>query len=225
MRQTRKLALGLLAVALATACTDNGVFNPLNNASGTYTLTVYQGRSIPATFTTFIVTGGTLVLSNNGNFSETNNFSDRSTGQASQFVSQGTWTLNGNQLSLFAPRRMKERSRRSAPFSLSSTGKSTPYRLGSPIFERTDTMGILAWIVVGLVAGVLASLVMGGTGYGIIGDIVIGIVGAFIGGWLFNALGISQPFGGMGGTIFVAFIGAVVLLLILRVIRGSMRRV
>ena len=103
MRQTRKLALGLLAVALATACTDNGVFNPLNNASGTYTLTVSQGRTIPATFTTFVVTGGTLVLSNNGNFSETNNFSDRSTGQASQFVSQGTWTLNGDQLSLFAP--------------------------------------------------------------------------------------------------------------------------
>ena len=69
-------------------------------------------------------------------------------------------------------------------------------------------MGILAWIVVGLVAGVLASLVMGGTGYGIIGDIVIGIVGAFIGGWLFSVLGISTPMGGMGGTIFVAFIGA-----------------
>jgi uncharacterized membrane protein YeaQ/YmgE (transglycosylase-associated protein family) len=86
-------------------------------------------------------------------------------------------------------------------------------------------MGILAWIVVGLVAGVLASLVMGGTGYGIVGDIVIGIVGAFIGGWLFSALGISSPFGGMGGTIFVAFCGAVVLLLILRVIRGSTRRI
>jgi len=85
-------------------------------------------------------------------------------------------------------------------------------------------MGILAWIVVGLVAGVLASLVMGG-GYGIIGDIVIGIVGAFIGGWLFRSLGISTPFGGMGGTIFVAFIGAVVLLLILRLIRGSTRRI
>jgi uncharacterized membrane protein YeaQ/YmgE (transglycosylase-associated protein family) len=86
-------------------------------------------------------------------------------------------------------------------------------------------MGILAWIVVGLVAGVLASLVMGGTGYGIIGDIVIGICGAFIGGWLFTRLGISNPFGGMGGTIFVAFIGAIVLLLILRLIRGSTRRI
>jgi uncharacterized membrane protein YeaQ/YmgE (transglycosylase-associated protein family) len=86
-------------------------------------------------------------------------------------------------------------------------------------------VSILAWVVVGLVAGVLASLVMGGTGYGIIGDIVIGIVGAFVGGWLFTALGISAPFGGMGGTIFVAFIGAVVLLLILRLIRRSTTRV
>ncbi|HEX2692867.1 MAG TPA: GlsB/YeaQ/YmgE family stress response membrane protein [Gemmatimonadaceae bacterium] len=83
-------------------------------------------------------------------------------------------------------------------------------------------MSILAWIVVGLVAGVLASLVMGGAGYGIIGDIVVGIVGAFVGGWLFNAVGIQTPFG-MGGTIFVAFIGAVVLLLILRLIHRSTR--
>jgi uncharacterized membrane protein YeaQ/YmgE (transglycosylase-associated protein family) len=86
-------------------------------------------------------------------------------------------------------------------------------------------MGIVAWIVVGLVAGVLASLVMGGTGYGIIGDIIIGIVGAFVGGWLFQTLGISTPFGGMGGTIFVAFIGAIVLLFILRLIRSSTRKV
>jgi uncharacterized membrane protein YeaQ/YmgE (transglycosylase-associated protein family) len=48
---------------------------------------------------------------------------------------------------------------------------------------------------------------------------VIGIIGAFIGGWLFTTLGIATPLGGMGGTIFVAFIGAVVLLLVLRLIR------
>lgn len=77
--------------------------------------------------------------------------------------------------------------------------------------------GLLAWIVVGLVAGVLATLVMGG-GYGIIGDIVIGIVGAFIGGWLFSVLGVSSPMGGMGGQIFVAFVGALVLILLLRLI-------
>ena len=85
-------------------------------------------------------------------------------------------------------------------------------------------MDIISWIVVGLVAGVLASLVMGGTGYGIIGDIVIGIIGAFVGGWLFGALGIAKPISGIGGTIFVAFIGAVVLLFVLRLIRGSTRK-
>ena len=85
-------------------------------------------------------------------------------------------------------------------------------------------MSILTWLIVGLIAGVLASLVMGGTGYGIIGDIIIGIVGAFIGGWLFSELGVSSPFGGLPGTIFVAFVGAVVLLFVLRLIRGGTRR-
>ena len=86
-------------------------------------------------------------------------------------------------------------------------------------------MDLLTWIIVGLVAGVLASLVMGGTGYGIIGDIIIGIVGAFVGGWLFRSLGVASPMGGLAGVIFVAFIGAVVLLFIIRLIRGSTRRV
>jgi len=80
---------------------------------------------------------------------------------------------------------------------------------------------ILTWIIVGLVAGVLASLVMGGSGYGLIGDIIIGIVGAFVGGWIFRTLGAGTPFGGLAGVIFVAFIGAVVLLFVLRLIRRS----
>ncbi|MFN2316445.1 MAG: GlsB/YeaQ/YmgE family stress response membrane protein [Gemmatimonadales bacterium] len=80
-------------------------------------------------------------------------------------------------------------------------------------------MDLLTLIIVGLVAGLLASFAVGGVGYGLLGDIVIGIIGAFLGSWLFGALGIAVPFGGLGGTIFVAFIGAVVLLLILRVIR------
>jgi uncharacterized membrane protein YeaQ/YmgE (transglycosylase-associated protein family) len=79
-------------------------------------------------------------------------------------------------------------------------------------------MDILTWIIVGLVAGVLASLVVGG-GYGIVGDIIIGIVGAFIGGWIFRQMGWHTPFGGLAGTIFIAFIGAVVLILLLRLIR------
>jgi uncharacterized membrane protein YeaQ/YmgE (transglycosylase-associated protein family) len=80
-------------------------------------------------------------------------------------------------------------------------------------------MDLLTWLIVGLVAGLLASFVMGGTGLGLIGDIIIGILGAFVGGWLFRTLGVHTPFSGMAGTIFVAFIGAVVLLFIIRLVR------
>jgi uncharacterized membrane protein YeaQ/YmgE (transglycosylase-associated protein family) len=88
------------------------------------------------------------------------------------------------------------------------------------------TLGtILVWLVIGLIAGWLASAVVGG-GYGLVGDIIVGIVGAFIGGLLFNALGVSSPFAGLAGTIFVAFIGAMVLLLVLRLLRrGTVRHV
>ena len=82
-------------------------------------------------------------------------------------------------------------------------------------------MDLLTLIVVGLIAGLLASLVVGGTGFGLLGDIVIGIIGAFLGSWLFRELNIRVPFSGLGGTIFVAFIGAVVLLLVLRIFRRS----
>jgi uncharacterized membrane protein YeaQ/YmgE (transglycosylase-associated protein family) len=78
----------------------------------------------------------------------------------------------------------------------------------------------LLWLVVGLIAGWLASAVVGG-GFGLLGDIVVGIVGAFVGGLIFRALGVGTPFGGLAGTIFVAFIGAIVLLLALRLIRRA----
>jgi uncharacterized membrane protein YeaQ/YmgE (transglycosylase-associated protein family) len=80
-------------------------------------------------------------------------------------------------------------------------------------------MDLLTWIIVGLIAGVLASLLVGSAG-GIIIDIVIGVVGAFVGGWIFHAAGWHAPFAGIAGTISVAFVGAVVLLLVLHLIRG-----
>jgi uncharacterized membrane protein YeaQ/YmgE (transglycosylase-associated protein family) len=80
-------------------------------------------------------------------------------------------------------------------------------------------MDIVTWLIVGLIAGVLASLLVG-SGGGILIDIVIGVVGAFIGGWLFSAAGWRVPFGGLAGTIFVAFIGSVILLAVLHLIRG-----
>jgi len=84
---------------------------------------------------------------------------------------------------------------------------------------------LLTVLIVGLIAGILASFVMGGIGYGLIGDIIVGIIGSFLGAWLFAQLGWSTPFAGLAGVIFVAFIGAVLLLFILGLLtRGRGRR-
>jgi uncharacterized membrane protein YeaQ/YmgE (transglycosylase-associated protein family) len=79
---------------------------------------------------------------------------------------------------------------------------------------------LLLWIAVGLTSGWLASVVVG-SGVGVVGDIVVGIVGALLGGWLFRTLGISTPFHGVAATVFTAFIGAIVLLVLLRAVRSS----
>jgi len=88
-------------------------------------------------------------------------------------------------------------------------------------------MGILAWIVVGLIAGWLASQVMRGGGYGLIGDIIVGIVGAVIGGFLAATfLKIPNAVNGINVTsILVAFVGAVILIAILRMVSPGRRRV
>ena len=84
------------------------------------------------------------------------------------------------------------------------------------------TNSILTWIVVGLVSGVLASYVVG-AGYGLLCDILVGIAGAFIGGWIFQQAHWHAPFEGLAGVIFVAFVGAVVLLFGLRLVRRVSR--
>jgi len=76
---------------------------------------------------------------------------------------------------------------------------------------------LILWVVVGLIAGWLASAVVGG-GYGIVGDIIVGVVGSFLGGFIFSQFHIAVPFAGIAGTIFVAFVGAVALLLLLRLV-------
>ncbi len=81
---------------------------------------------------------------------------------------------------------------------------------------------VIWWLLVGLIAGFLASLVMRGGGYGIVGDIVVGLVGALIGGFLASLLGLGA--GGFIGTIIVAFIGACILIAILRAVSGGFGR-
>ena len=75
-------------------------------------------------------------------------------------------------------------------------------------------MSILAWLVVGLVAGFLASKVVNRTGSGIVMDIVLGVVGALVGGFIFNYFGHSAPTGINIYSIFVAFVGGCIVLLI-----------
>ena len=86
-------------------------------------------------------------------------------------------------------------------------------------------MGILSWIVVGLIAGWLAGMVMRGGGYGLIGDIIVGVVGGLLGGWIATSLlHIGAGVNGINlGSILVAFVGAVILLLVLRLLNGGRR--
>ena len=88
-------------------------------------------------------------------------------------------------------------------------------------------MSVLSWIVVGLIAGWLAGRVMRGGGYGLIGDIIVGVVGGLLGGWIATSL--LHIGAGVNGinleSILVAFAGAVVLLIVLRLLNGGRRSI
>jgi uncharacterized membrane protein YeaQ/YmgE (transglycosylase-associated protein family) len=81
-------------------------------------------------------------------------------------------------------------------------------------------VSFIAWLVVGLIAGWLAGMVMGGRGFGILGNIVVGIIGSIIGGFVASALLHVDVTGFNLPSILVAFLGAVLFLLILRAIPG-----
>jgi len=114
--------------------------------------------------------------------------------------------------------------------------QNTPHDWGVFLFVTNFSIGILnnytwikkeskmsidnlvIWIIVGGIAGLLADALVKGIRVGLVGAIIVGILGAFIGGWLFGVLGISLG-GGIIGEIIVATIGAVVLLVLLKVLR------
>jgi len=83
-------------------------------------------------------------------------------------------------------------------------------------------MGILSWAVVGLIAGFLAGQVMRGGGYGVIGDIIVGVLGGLFGGWVaFYFFHVGDTMTGINMvSILVAFMGAILLILVLRMIGG-----
>jgi uncharacterized membrane protein YeaQ/YmgE (transglycosylase-associated protein family) len=81
---------------------------------------------------------------------------------------------------------------------------------------------IIIWLIVGAIAGWLAGMVVKGGGFGLIGDIIVGIIGAVIAGWLLPRLHININIGSAIVTeIIDAFIGAVILLIILRLIKRA----
>ncbi|MBK8020775.1 MAG: GlsB/YeaQ/YmgE family stress response membrane protein [Chloroflexi bacterium] len=86
-----------------------------------------------------------------------------------------------------------------------------------------DLVNIIVWIIVGAIAGWLASIVMRtNASQGLLTDIVVGIVGAFIGGFILDVLDIGGGVTGLNlGSILTAFIGAVVLLALLRAVRRA----
>jgi uncharacterized membrane protein YeaQ/YmgE (transglycosylase-associated protein family) len=82
-------------------------------------------------------------------------------------------------------------------------------------------LGILAWIVFGLIVGIVARwLVPGEAPGGVIGDIIVGVIGAFIGGWIYGWLGHTGVTGFNLPSMVCALIGAIVLLWLLRLVRG-----
>jgi uncharacterized membrane protein YeaQ/YmgE (transglycosylase-associated protein family) len=73
-------------------------------------------------------------------------------------------------------------------------------------------VGILSWIVLGAIAGWIGSMLVNRTGEGLFRDIVLGIVGGVVGGWIFAALGSTGVTGFNLWSLFVAVVGAVVVL-------------
>lgn len=85
-------------------------------------------------------------------------------------------------------------------------------------------MSIIAWIVLGLLAGFIASKIVNKAGEGMLLDIVLGVVGAVVGGWLFNAFGMSRVTGLNIYSLLVAVVGAVVVLFGYHAITGRSGR-
>jgi uncharacterized membrane protein YeaQ/YmgE (transglycosylase-associated protein family) len=78
-------------------------------------------------------------------------------------------------------------------------------------------MSLIWFLLIGLAAGWLAGQIMKGGSFGLVGDLVVGVIGALLGGFLFGALNIGVS--GLLGSLITATTGAIVLLLLLRLIK------
>ena len=80
-------------------------------------------------------------------------------------------------------------------------------------------MNLLWFLLIGLVAGWLAGQVTKGRGFGVIGNLIVGVVGAFIGGFVFDSLGIAAY--GLLGSLIAAFVGALILVWLVGIIKKA----
>ncbi|HEX2912720.1 MAG TPA: GlsB/YeaQ/YmgE family stress response membrane protein [Chloroflexia bacterium] len=85
-----------------------------------------------------------------------------------------------------------------------------------------DAANLIWWVIIGLIAGLLASAITR-SHFGLLGDIILGIVGAFVGGFVLSLLGLGTY--GLLGTILAATLGAILVILLVRALMGSRRRV
>lgn len=81
-------------------------------------------------------------------------------------------------------------------------------------------MSIIGWIILGVIAGFIASKIVNKQGEGLIGDLVLGVIGAVVGGFLFERFGYSRVDGLNLYSLFVAVIGAIIVLWIYHMIFG-----
>ncbi len=80
-----------------------------------------------------------------------------------------------------------------------------------------DAKHLACFLVIGVLARWLAGMIMKGRGFGFLGDMIVGILGAVIGGWLFYAIGLMAY--GSPGVLVMSFVGAVVLLSLISVVK------
>lgn len=81
-------------------------------------------------------------------------------------------------------------------------------------------MSVIGWLILGLIAGFVASKIVNKAGEGVVLDIVLGIVGAVVGGWLFATFGGTGVTGFNLYSMFVAVIGAIVVLFVYHAVTG-----
>ena len=92
--------------------------------------------------------------------------------------------------------------------------------MADPTIIGGDFMSIIGWLVLGLIAGFIGSKIVNKSGQGVLLDIVLGIIGAVVGGYLFTLVGAAPVTGFNIYSMFVAVVGAVVVLVIYHAVMG-----